>query len=161
MINKITPEIIYKSDAWQKYDDIEQVVKDSCSTVISHFDIKNSEVSVVLADDKFVKELNKKYRHKDKPTNVLSFPAMDEYNMENIEQLGDIIIAFETTAQEAKNQNKKFINHFTHLTVHGLLHLLGYDHMEKKQAEEMEELEKTILLEMGIDDPYEGADLIG
>ena len=161
MINKITPEIIYKSDAWQEYSNIEQVIRDSCSIVISHFDIKDSEVSVVLANNKFVKELNKKYRYKYKTTNVLSFPAMDEYNMENIEQLGDIIISFETTVEEAKNQNKKFINHFIHLIVHGLLHLLGYDHIEKKQAEEMEELEKDILLEMGINDPYEGTDLIG
>jgi len=160
MINKITPEIIYKSDAWKEYDNITRVVKDSCYAVISNFDIKHSEVSVVLADNKFIQKLNKQYRYKDQPTNVLSFPAMDEYNMEDIEQLGDIIIAFETTIKEAKAQNKEFINHFTHLIVHGLLHLLGYDHIKKEQAEEMEELEKKILLAMGIYDPYEGTDLI-
>ena len=115
------------------------------------------EVSVVLADDRFVQGLNLEYREKDKPTNVLSFPQTETsalQDMSGIVPFGDIIIAYETVKNEADEQNKSFIDHFTHLLVHGTLHLLGYDHQIENEAEQMESLEIEILKQMGIENPY-------
>lgn len=108
----------------------------------------NFEIAVVLADDKFVQALNRQYRGKNKPTNVLSFPSDEEG------ELGDLILAIETIEKEAQEQKKKFRNHAIHLLVHGFLHLLGYDHLEKKQAEIMECLEVKILKRLGVSNPY-------
>lgn len=108
------------------------------------------EVAIVLADDAFVQKLNKDYRGKDKPTNVLSFPS----DISASSELGDIILALEAIEREAKEQKKSFRNHTTHLLVHGFLHLLGYDHIEEKQAIIMEGKEIKILKKLGIDNPY-------
>lgn len=105
------------------------------------------EVSVVLADDTFVQQLNKQYRGKDKPTNVLSFPNDDE-------PLGDIILAYDTIEREALAQDKSFRNHAIHLIIHGLLHLLGHDHERALEAEKMESAEIKILKKLGINNPY-------
>ncbi len=121
------------------------------------------EVGVRLSDDASVRILNRDYRGKDNPTNVLSFAALESagdaadfmMSPEMPLMLGDIVIARETCEREAIEQNKVLINHLVHLTVHGTLHLVGYDHMVDDEAEEMEELERQILAELGIDDPYE------
>ncbi|OSQ50233.1 rRNA maturation RNase YbeY [Thalassospira alkalitolerans] len=121
------------------------------------------EVGVRLSDDASVRVLNRDYRGKDSPTNVLSFAALEsaddaaDFMMtpDMPLMLGDIIVARETCAREAAEQNKALINHLVHLTVHGTLHLVGYDHMVDDEAEEMEELERQILARLGIDDPYE------
>ena len=107
----------------------------------------NAEISVVLADDDFVHDLNKKYRGKDKPTNVLSF--------EN-EGLcaGDIVVAYGVLVRETREQKKSFCAHLAHLLVHGTLHLQGYDHLTDKQAEKMEELETKIMKKLGYPAPY-------
>jgi probable rRNA maturation factor len=105
------------------------------------------ELSVVLADDRFVRELNRDYRGKDKPTNVLSFPGDDEY-------LGDIVLALETVEREAKAQGKTVKHHTMHLLVHGVLHLLGYDHRGDTEAEEMEKKEIKILKKLKVINPY-------
>lgn len=105
------------------------------------------EVSVVLADDGFVQELNKNYRGKDKPTNVLSFPNDEE-------PLGDVILAYDTVAREALAQGKDFKDHAAHLIVHGILHLQGHDHEDEKQAETMEKKEVKTLKKLGISNPY-------
>lgn len=115
------------------------------------------EVSVVLADDGTVQALNRDYRGQDKPTNVLSFAVRDTGMPvpPNIpEPLGDIILAFETTAREAEEQSKTTEDHFCHLLVHGMLHLLGYDHIQDDEAEEMESLETEILTGLGLQDPW-------
>lgn len=114
------------------------------------------EISIVLADNDFVQNLNKDYRNKNKPTNVLSFPQTDEsdFNMPFI-ILGDIIIASQVIEEEAQEQNKTVSDHFTHMLVHGCLHLLHYDHETDEEAEEMEKLEIEILNELGIKNPYE------
>jgi probable rRNA maturation factor len=107
-------------------------------------------VNVLLADDAEVQELNRQYRAKDKPTNVLSFPDGEG------DHIGDIILAYETVAREAMEQSKSLKHHLTHLVVHGVLHLLGYDHETgEEDAEIMEHKEVMLLRTMGIANPYE------
>lgn len=114
---------------------------------------KKKSLSVVLADDDFVKNLNANYRHKNQPTNVLSFPDGSEDENEEI-YLGDITLAFETIEKEAIEQKKTFYNHTAHLLVHGFLHLLGYDHIKEHEAEKMEAKEIEILAKFSIENPY-------
>jgi probable rRNA maturation factor len=125
------------------------------------------EMSLVLADDALVQTLNRDYRDKDKPTNVLSFALLDD--LEDTDEgaddvlardegmpilIGDVILAFETVQREALEQGKSFKDHLTHLVIHGVLHLLGYDHQSDPDADRMERLETSILARMGIADPY-------
>ncbi len=118
------------------------------------------EISVVLANDDLVHTLNRDYRNKDKPTNVLSFAMLDtEQGWEAPQHegpctLGDLVLAFETVQREATEENKSFESHFLHLVIHGTLHLLGYDHQKDDEAEIMETLEIQILNEFGITNPY-------
>ena len=97
-----------------------------------------------------IQNLNHQFRGKDKPTNVLAFPSDDEEDY-----IGDIIIALETIQREAQEQDKSFADHFTHLVIHGCLHLLGYDHEQKNEAEEMENKEIELLKKLNIANPYE------
>ena len=117
------------------------------------------EVSVLLTDDDAVQILNRDWRGKDKPTNVLSFPSGDEDTPSVLPKgapqlLGDIAVAFETLSREADEQHKSAADHYSHLLVHGMLHLLGFDHETDEQADEMEPLEIEILAGLGIDSPY-------
>ena len=107
-------------------------------------------MAVLLTDNQAVRDLNARFRDLDRPTNVLSFPAAA-----NPEQhLGDIALAFGVCADEAKAQGKSLADHLCHLVVHGVLHLLGYDHQSDAEAERMESLERLILLRLGTADPY-------
>lgn len=108
-------------------------------------------VTLLLTDDESVRELNARFRNKDAPTNVLSFPAPD--NPER--HLGDIALAYGVCAREAAEQGKTLAHHLMHLTVHGVLHLLGYDHIGDDEAEVMEDLERAVLADLGVPDPYE------
>lgn len=113
------------------------------------------ELSLVLADDPRVRALNRDYRDQDKPTNVLSFPNMETPPAAGGPRLlGDVVLARETLQREAREQNKPLEDHLAHLVVHGVLHLMGYDHEEAAQAAEMEERERRILAGLGIADPY-------
>jgi probable rRNA maturation factor len=119
------------------------------------------ELSLVLTNDAQVQQLNRDYRQKDAPTNVLSFAARDgglvlpdSMPDDQPEPIGDILIAYETTAREAVQAAKTLNDHLCHLIIHGVLHLLGYDHQELSDAEEMEALEVEILAGLGIADPY-------
>ncbi len=119
------------------------------------------EVSVRLTDDAEVHGLNRQYRDKDKPTNVLSFPMVQPDLLEGLANsddgevlLGDIVLARETCAGEAAEKNVTFSDHATHLIVHGTLHLLGYDHQGDSEAEAMEEMERAALRHLGLHDPY-------
>lgn len=118
------------------------------------------EVSILLADDERVRELNRDWRGFDKPTNVLSFPALGDEDVpaEGPILLGDVIVAYQTTATEAADSGKTITNHLSHLIVHGVLHLLGYDHEEDDEAEAMESLEAAVLGALGIPDPYADGD---
>ena len=112
------------------------------------------EISLAFADDATVQGLNRDYRGQDKPTNVLSFETGEEALPGEPVLLGDVVLARETCAREAADMGKSFRDHLTHLTIHGVLHLLGYDHIDEEDAEVMESLEVQILAAMGIDNPY-------
>lgn len=109
----------------------------------------------MLSDNEHIRELNKHHRGMDKPTNVLSFPAARMKTPAGTPRfLGDIVIAYETVEREAAEEAKPFENHLSHLVVHGVLHLLGYDHEDEEEAETMESHERQILAKLGIPDPY-------
>ena len=116
-----------------------------------------SELSVVLSSDRLVRRLNRDYRGRDEPTNVLSFAELDEPAgaiTAGPRLLGDVILARETVVKEAGEQGKQAADHLAHLVVHGVLHLLGYDHQNRCEAQAMESLEREILHGLGIADPY-------
>ena len=108
------------------------------------------DVVVLLTDDAAVQDLNARFRDRDRPTNVLSFPAADSA----APHLGDLVLAFGVCAAEAAAQGKPLADHLSHLTVHGVLHLLGRDHEADGEAEEMEAEERSILASLGVADPY-------
>ncbi|MEH3144481.1 MAG: rRNA maturation RNase YbeY [Methylobacterium frigidaeris] len=113
------------------------------------------EVSVVLADDPAVQDLNRTWRHKDKPTNVLSFPASDVHRGGGLRPLGDVVLAYDTVVRESGEQSKPLGDHLAHLVVHGTLHLLGHDHETgEAEADAMEALEVVALRRLGVPDPY-------
>ena len=116
---------------------------------------KGAELSVLIGNDDTLQSLNREWRDKDKPTNVLSFPANDIKVGEPAGiLLGDIAISLETARREAGLETDKFDNHLSHLIVHGFLHLFGYDHEIDEEADLMEGLERKVLAELGIADPY-------
>jgi len=118
---------------------------------------EHAEVSVLLCDDQTIMALNQRFRGIAKPTNVLSFPAWERAELTSAEApvfLGDVAVAVETVAQEAAEQHKSAQSHLAHMLVHGTLHLLGFDHQDSAQAEDMEGLETSILAGLGIADPY-------
>lgn len=142
----------------------EQLINKAVTNSINHMKILSDseqmiEVSVTLTNDAHIQSLNRNYRDKDKPTNVLSFPQLDwstdEWQEEPMLMLGDVVIAFETMDKEAKEQSKQLEHHFIHMLVHSIVHLFGYDHEENDEAEEMEALEIIILNSMGIKNPYQ------
>lgn len=116
-----------------------------------------AELSVRIVDADESQELNAQYRHQDKPTNVLSFPADLPPELE-LPLLGDLVICAPVVAREAAEQQKTLAAHWAHMVVHGTLHLLGYDHIEDDEAEMMEQLETDILLDLGFPAPYETPD---
>ncbi len=134
----------YSDLRWEKYKiDFSKIANAAATSV--H---KDSEVSVVLTNDKEIHTLNKQYRGFDKPTNVLSFETGDD------ELLGDIYISFDTVLRESKEQGIPFKDHVAHMVVHGVLHLIGYDHLNDNDADKMEKREVAILKKIGIGNPY-------
>jgi probable rRNA maturation factor len=115
---------------------------------------RNDEATIVLTNDAETRVLNRTYRGKDAPTNVLSFPAGSVPGAEEPLPLGDVVLSAETVEREADEQSISSADHATHLVVHGMLHLLGFDHEEDAQAECMERMEIEILAGLGIADPY-------
>src|SRR5579863_727216 len=112
---------------------------------------RRTEVSVVLADDALIRRLNRQWRRIDRATDVLSFPVVDDLTPPRATALmGDVVLAFETVAREAQEQGKPLADHLRHLVVHGVLHLMGYDHEAPEEAERMEALETEVLARLGI-----------
>ncbi|HEY6024656.1 MAG TPA: rRNA maturation RNase YbeY [Pseudolabrys sp.] len=132
----------------------EQTVRDAITAAAAALSTAESEVSIVLTDDSAIANLNRDWRGVDKPTNVLSFPATSHKASEGVHFLGDIVIAYETLVRECADEDRAFTHHLAHLTVHGFLHLIGYDHQTDSQAEEMEGLERKIMARMNMPDPY-------
>jgi probable rRNA maturation factor len=130
--------------------DAEALARRAAEAVLAYEHLSDRNLTILLTSDLAVQALNVQFRQQDKPTNVLSFPALP-----NPEQhLGDVALAYETCAREAVEQKKTLAAHLQHLVAHGVLHLLGYDHMSDAEAQEMEGLERVVLASLGISDPY-------
>jgi probable rRNA maturation factor len=147
-------DVMVESPSWP--DDAQALVRAalSAAATAADGDFRNATVAVLLTDDAALRRLNAQWRDIDKPTNVLSFPAAPPLAGSEARSLGDIAIAWETTAREAREEGKPLADHLSHLAVHGFLHLLGYDHESEAQAETMEQLERAILGRLGVPDPY-------
>ena len=160
-ITELTIDLIYTNEQWHDLKDLEQQITHAANAACDAAcqlggEQGPFEVAINLSDDAQVAQLNQQFRGKDKPTNVLSFPFEDDFPELNQgpRPLGDIILAFETISREALEQDKPVGHHIAHLVVHGILHLFGYDHMERDDANEMEELEQQILSSLQIPSPY-------
>lgn len=150
-------DMAINADGWQNEETLRRLVDSVLQATLRELGFNNidSELSLVFTNDADIREINAKWRHIDKPTNVLSFPAFAlQPGQEPGEVLGDIVIARETVEREAAEEDKSFDDHLSHLVVHGLLHLMGYDHQNDEEAEKMETLERKILASLGISDPY-------
>lgn len=148
------------AEGWDREELLAKVVDNAISATFNRlgFDKLESELSLVFTNDHDIRKLNAQWRNIDKPTNVLSFPAFDIAPGNTPGPLlGDIVLAHETVTREADNENKSINDHLTHLLVHGLLHLVGYDHQTDDEAEQMEQLEREILRNLSIADPYANA----
>ena len=143
-------EIEVEADDWTfALADVEAVVERAAGAALGAVE---GDVVVLLTDDAAVRDLNARFRDRDRPTNVLSFPAPESA----APHLGDIVLAYGVCAAEAETQGKTLADHLSHLVVHGVLHLLGRDHVNDAEAEEMEAEERDILARIGIADPYAG-----
>ncbi|HEY0234156.1 MAG TPA: rRNA maturation RNase YbeY [Afipia sp.] len=154
-------DILIEAECWQDEKEAPAIIQRAIAAAAAMVELPGgtTELAVLLTDDPGVQALNKTWRGIDAPTNVLSFPAVwrDEGSLETDGvplMLGDIAIAYQTLRTEADSETKPFGNHLAHLTVHGFLHLLGYDHTTDDEAEIMEGLETKILAQLGISDPY-------
>ena len=153
-------EVIVVADGWHSEPDAEAIIQRAVATAAETVNagLGEAELAVMLTDDSGIRTLNLNWRGIDKPTNVLSFPALPPTGAGGPDDaprmLGDIAIAYETTRREADDEQKPFDHHLSHLAVHGFLHLIGYDHEKDDDAEAMETLERGILAQLGIPDPY-------
>ena len=155
-------DIRIDSEDWLRAEPAaEAICSAAAKAAVTASGLASAEVSLVLSDDPAVASLNSTYRGKSGPTNVLSFPAGDGVDDSAAAErdgppllLGDVVIAFETTAAEAAATGTALADHLRHLVVHGILHLVGYDHETDADAAVMEGLEVEILREFGVDDPY-------
>jgi probable rRNA maturation factor len=161
-------EVLVVADAWQSEPDADAVIQRAVAIAaeMADADTADAELAVMLTDDAGIRTLNSNWRGIDKPTNVLSFPALAPptplAGADDIPRmLGDIAIAYETARREADDEQKPFDHHLSHLTVHGFLHLVGYDHEKDDEAEAMEALEIEILAQLGIPDPYADRERMG
>jgi probable rRNA maturation factor len=143
---------------WGAEDPLERLARRALEAAVAVADLESPEapeLSLLFTNDAAMRALNAQWRGKDKPTNVLSFPASDDADADE-PLLGDIALALETCQAEAQADEKPFDHHVTHLLVHGILHLFGFDHQTDAEAEEMESFETAILAALGIPDPYAG-----
>ncbi|WGS20672.1 MULTISPECIES: rRNA maturation RNase YbeY [unclassified Bradyrhizobium] len=153
-------EVLVTAECWRTEPNAEAVIHRAIEAAaeVADADVGDAELAIMLTDDAGIRTLNNNWRSIDKPTNVLSFPALQPTGGgapdDAPRMLGDIAIAYETTRREADEEQKPFDHHLSHLAVHGFLHLIGYDHENDEDAEDMESLEREILGSLGIPDPY-------
>jgi probable rRNA maturation factor len=172
-------EIVVDCQRWAERRGVTALLRRALAAAARAIAAGPGELAIVLTDDSKMRALNREWRHKDAPTNVLSFPArklvpknvrgagnrktprrstgprVGTYTQAGgVPLLGDIVIAYETTEREARAEHKPFVHHLAHLAVHGFLHLAGYDHETDREAKTMEELEATILNRLDVPDPY-------
>lgn len=165
-------DVAIDHEKWLEEKNIERFIKKICKELIPLTDLQKIlekidrlEVSVLLTCDDEIKKMNKKFLGKNKPTDVLSFPFLDEKiirekglvkAVSGLKHLclGDIVISLETTKKDSLAQKKNFRDHLTHLVLHSILHLIGHDHEDEKMAEIMENSEIKILKKFGINNPY-------
>jgi len=152
-------DVVVESPLWDAQPQAEQIIHDAIAVAAASISETGGELAVMLTDDAAIQVLNRDWRGLDKPTNVLSFPAADTGPDDAPLHLGDIAIAYETTAREAGEEDKPFAHHLSHLAVHGFLHLVGYDHEDDDEADAMEATEVSILARLGIPDPYRARDM--
>jgi len=144
-------DVEIEDEAWIAAEPAAQALTSAAAqAALAQIDFEEGGVTVLLTDDETVRELNARFRDKDQPTNVLSFPAPQ--NPER--HLGDVALAYGVCARESAEQGKPLAHHLQHLVAHGVLHLVGYDHETDAEAEQMESLERVILAELGVPDPY-------
>jgi probable rRNA maturation factor len=157
-------DVLVVAECWQAETDAEAVIHRAIAAAaeIADADHGEAELAVMLTDDEGIRTLNSNWRGIDRPTNVLSFPALPPTGPRGPDDaplmLGDIAIAYQTTRKEADAEHKPFEHHLSHLAVHGYLHLIGYDHENDADADLMEGLETEILAQLGIPDPYSDPD---
>ncbi len=145
-------DFVVASDRWSEEPDSERVIARAIKAAAAAIGLERGlDLCLMLADDEEMRILNNRWRGQNKPTNVLSFPAPPA---QGASRLGDIAIGFETVAREAREQGKPFADHLAHLAVHGFLHLSGYDHQSEAEAQRMEALERDILAQLAVPDPY-------
>jgi len=168
----ITIDVVSRSKQWQH--STAKSIATILKKIIKHSDLSGFankannilQINVALLSDRQIQQINQQFRQKNKPTNVLSFANIDENEIRangiqsilannSFVVLGDIVLAQQTIAKEAKEQNKTFDHHLSHLLVHAFLHLLGYDHEQQHMATEMESLEIAILAKLNIKNPYQ------
>lgn len=140
---------------WEELAHLDSLVAECLRAALEESGVdlpEGTEVSLLFCDDQRIRELNRQFRGQDKPTNVLSFPGVLPVGSAHF--LGDIAIAYETVAREAREQGKTVERHCRHMIAHGFLHLLGFDHEDDRQAEVMEAMEIRILRRLGVADPY-------
>jgi probable rRNA maturation factor len=147
--------VVMLYDAWREVPGAALAVHQAFNATAAFVPpLADAEIGIALSSDAAVQELNARFRGQDKPTNVLSFPSAPGFADEEDVPSGDIVIAYETVQRESIGEDKPFLHHLAHLTVHGLLHLAGYDHLDDADAETMEALERRILATLNIPDPY-------
>ena len=151
-------DIAVLDERWKEVADLDRLVRTAALTAVAHgaSGAEPAELSLVFSNDARIQELNSDYRSKPAPTNVLSFPSSlpGDIPEGQTKLLGDVVVAFETISHEASAQGKTFENHLCHLIVHGVLHLLGYDHEIDSSADKMEALEIAALAQMNVPNPY-------
>ena len=150
-------DVLVQSPKWKAEPRAAAIVRKAISSAAIAASTPRAELAIVLTDDSAIHALNRDWRGQNKPTNVLSFPAAASPGGRKRAPsalLGDIVIAFETTAREARTARKPLKHHLAHLAVHGFLHLVGYDHETQRDAKRMESLEVEILAGLGLPDPY-------
>ncbi len=172
-MNNVIVDLSLQCEKWRDaLPDYEQIIQNSLQQIIENVPegkildkFSHLEISIVLCDDEYISHLNKNFRSQDKATNVLSFQGIETDQIKNYlsktedipdypQILGEIYIAYETMINEAQAASLALRDHFYHLNLHGLLHLLGYDHIEDNDAKVMEALETKLLAKLAVDDPY-------